>query len=530
MDLRAHLDLVRRRWWSIAACAALGLAAAVALSMVATPVYTASAQLYVSVRGGTTSNDLAQGANFTRQQVTSYTNLAGSPLVLEPVIAELGLSDDVQELAARVRAESPVNTSLITITVSDSDAAGSARTADAVAEQFIEVIDDLEAPTTGGESPVRVTVVREATEPTGASSPDLRTNLVLGLLLGLVAGVAIAVLRELLDTRVRTEADLARVTEVPVVGSITADPDAQRHPLALGRDRQGRRAEEYRRLRTNVQFLDVDGPLRSVTVTSCLPGEGKSTTTINLALALADAGVRVALVDADLRRPAVADQLGLEGSAGLTTVLVGRAHLDDVLQPWGGTSLTVLTAGQVPPNPSELLGSRAMSTLLAELTARVDVVLIDSPPLLPVADAVVLSTLTEGTLLVAQSHRVHRQQLGEGLAALEAVGARVLGVVLNRTRTRGDSDAYGSYTAEPAAPAGRSGGRRAERQESRAASGRRSRRAGVEAAQPTAEQPVLPVMPAALPPASDGTEPRLWPGEPLGVTAPGAGQGERPGI
>ncbi len=135
-------------------------------------------------------------------------------------------------------------------------------------------------------------------------------------------------------------------------------------------------------------------------ISSSIPGEGKSTIAINLAVSLADAGARVILVDADLRRPSIAEYLGIEGGVGLTTVLIGRAEVEDVVQPLGTTSLDLLPAGQIPPNPSELLGSTAMADLLERLSASYDMVLLDSPPLLPVTDAVVLSNLAGGALVV----------------------------------------------------------------------------------------------------------------------------------
>jgi succinoglycan biosynthesis transport protein ExoP len=169
------------------------------------------------------------------------------------------------------------------------------------------------------------------------------------------------------------------------------------------------------------------GPAKTIVVTSSLPGEGKSTTAINLAITLADAGSRVALIDADLRRPSLAEYMGLEGEVGLTTVLIGQADLRDAIQPWGDSSLHVLPSGQIPPNPSELLGSLSMANLLEQLTNRYDIVLIDTPPLLPVTDAAILATITGGALVVAAADRLHRQQLTDGLGSLETVGARVLG-------------------------------------------------------------------------------------------------------
>ena len=161
-------------------------------------------------------------------------------------------------------------------------------------------------------------------------------------------------------------------------------------------------------------------------ISSSIPGEGKSTIAINLAVSLADAGARVILVDADLRRPSIAEYLGIEGGVGLTTVLIGRAEVEDVVQPLGRTSLDLLPAGQIPPNPSELLGSMAMADLLERLSASYDMVLLDSPPLLPVTDAVVLSNLAGGALVVVGVDRIHRPQLQQSLESLETAGAHIV--------------------------------------------------------------------------------------------------------
>jgi polysaccharide biosynthesis transport protein len=179
-------------------------------------------------------------------------------------------------------------------------------------------------------------------------------------------------------------------------------------------------------------------------ITSSISGEGKSTTAINLAITLADAGSRVALIHADLRRPSIAEYMGLAGEVGLTTVLIGQTNLQDAIQSWGNGSLHVLPSGQVPPNPSELLGSRPMATLLEQLSSQYDIVLIDTPPLLPVTDAAILAKITGGALVIAAAGNLHLQQLADGLGALQDVGARVLGVVLNRLAHK-QNDAYAYY-------------------------------------------------------------------------------------
>jgi capsular exopolysaccharide synthesis family protein len=204
----------------------------------------------------------------------------------------------------------------------------------------------------------------------------------------------------------------------------------------------GPQAEAARQLRTNVHFVDVTAGKHSFMITSSLPGEGKTTTAVNLGLAMADSGLKVLLIDADLRHPNVARSLGLESAVGLTTLLVGAAEPEDVFQQWAGTSLYVLAAGEVPPNPSELLGSRAMKELFDELTEQFDFILVDAPPVLPVADPLVISQLTGGTVMVVAAGETRRRHLAEALRVLGTASVEVGGFVLTKAQATPKSYRY----------------------------------------------------------------------------------------
>ena len=192
-----------------------------------------------------------------------------------------------------------------------------------------------------------------------------------------------------------------------------------------------------------MQFVDVDKDSKVFVVTSSLPQEGKTTTSENLAITLAQAGQRVALVDGDLRRPKIADNLRLESAVGLTTVLVGHHSLDNAIQNSSIENLWVLTSGATPPNPSELLQSHAMTDVLAQLRKTFDVIVIDAPPLLPVTDAALLTSQSDGALIVVRHGKTTKDQLRHAVERLEAVGGRTLGVVLNMVPHRRSADAYG---------------------------------------------------------------------------------------
>lgn len=446
MDLRDYLRILRRNWILIAAAALAGLLIGGAVSVLAKPTYTAETQLFVAIQGSGSIQELQQGNTFGQARVASYVKTVNSPMVLQPAIDSLGLSVTAEELSRRVEASTDLNTVLINISVSDESPVQAAAIAQAIGKSLITGVDTLEKPSVGGTSPVTLSVIKPATAPASPASPNTRLNLILGLLVGLALGVLASVLRATLDTRIRGEADLRSVTAAPLLGGISYDQDAEKKPLLTQAGAQSPRAESFRQLRTNLQFANVSDKAKTVLITSSVPGEGKSTTATNLAIALAQAGQSVCLVDADLRRPMISEYLGLDRSAGLTTALIGRADVNDLLQPWGDDHLYVLASGQIPPNPSELLGSTEMKDLILRLEQVFDTVVIDAPPLLPVTDAAVLSQHVGGVVVVVGSQKLRQQDLEKSIGALEMVGSNILGVVLNRLPAKGpDAYSYGYY-------------------------------------------------------------------------------------
>ena len=440
MDLVDYLRALRKHWVLVLLSVLLGAGGGAASYAASAPVYRADCLLFVSMHDTGNAAMLMQGSMFTQQRVQSYTGVLTSPKVLQPVIDELGLETTPRALAEHVNSQAPVGTVLIEVTVDESSPQLAADVANAVAEHFGAVVSELEQPTPDTLSPVRISVLRPAEVREQPIAPDLARELALGLLCGVVLGTGLAVLREVLDTSVKT---LSAITELgaPALGAVPAGTPGHRPDLVVEGSRTPQ-SEALRQIRTDLQFADVDRPPQLVVVTSALPGEGKSTTAVNLALTAATAGVRTILVEGDLRLPRVAEYLGVEDSAGLTTVLAGRADLDDVLQPYGDTLLSVLASGPVPLNPAALLGSRHMSELLARLRERAELVIIDSPPLLPVADAAVLARQADGAVVVVRHGRTRREHLARGLERLRAVDARVLGGVLTMVPPRRSDVTY----------------------------------------------------------------------------------------
>ncbi len=450
MELGEYLEILRRRWLGILIIALTALALVSAVTLAMPKKYTATTRLFIAVAGGESVTDLAQGSNFAEKQMSSYAEVATSPLVLIPVIEQLGLRTSPKDLADSVEATVPVNTVILEISATDLDPAQAAQIANAVGRELAKAATDLSPQKLDGTKAVQANTIAEAQAPEKASSPKILQNLGLGLVVGLLLGFGIAVLRHVRDTKIRNEDDVRALTGSPLLGVVAYEPDVSSHPMILRDQPLAGPSEAIRRLRTNLQFLDLANRPKSIVISSSIPGEGKSTIALNLAVSLADTGTRVILVDADLRRPSIAQYVGIEGGVGLTTVLIGRAEVEDVVQPLGVTSFDLLPAGQIPPNPSELLGSMAMADLLEQLTGSYDMVLLDSPPLLPVTDAVVLSNLAGGALVVVGADRIHRPQLQQALESLETAGAHLFGIVMNKiARREAAAYAYGYGSQYP---------------------------------------------------------------------------------
>ena len=447
MELREYLLILRKYWALVVVTTVLGIAAGLGLSWLATPEYQSKTQLYVSVRSdGGNTGDLVQGANYSRQIVNSYASVVSSSAVLDPVVEELGLDMTGSQLADHINAASPSDSALIDITASSSSAEESAEIAEAVGESFKNVVQTQLEPEVNGASPISLTTTQNALVPKSPVSPNLLVNIALGLLIGLAVGYGAAILRTVLDRRIYTSEDLAQITAKPVLGEIIDDPEADKNRIILSAKPQSPRAESFRSLRTNLQFLNVGSKKRVFVVTSSKPGEGKSTTTLNLAAAISQTGSSVVVVEGDLRQPTFAKYLDIEGGAGLTDVLIGRAELSDVLQRWGRNPFYVLPAGRTPPNPSELLGSDEMEQTLETLQDQFDYVIVDAPPVLAVTDAVVLGKLSTGLLMVVATGLTTKQELEHSLQVLETAAANVLGLVATRTPPKKEGRySYGQY-------------------------------------------------------------------------------------
>lgn len=449
MNIQEYAKLLRTRWVTVAVTTLVGLLGAVAVTLLTTPLYKASTRLFVSTISGSSIADTYQGNRFSQERVDSYSELLTGQTLAQRTIDKLGLDMTAAELQAHIKATSKPQTVLITVEVLDSSPVRARDIANTLSDEFVVMVRELETPEDGTSPDSRVVLEQRASIPDGPSVPKTTRNIAVGLALGLLAGVGLAHVRDLLDNTVKDSATLEEITGTGVVGNIPLDKDRRKKPAISFDNDNSPIAEGFRKLRTNLQFLAVDNPPRVIVLTSSVPSEGKSTTAINLALALAEADHSVVVVDGDLRRPTLHKYLDLVGAVGFSTVISGQTTLDDALQKSSIPGLTVLTAGAVPPNPSELLGSRSAKTTLAELRNRFDYVIVDSTPLLAVTDAAILAAASDGVLMMTRFGYTKREQLTHAIANLENVSAPLLGAVFTMVPARsGSAYSYSYYYGE----------------------------------------------------------------------------------
>lgn len=454
MEIKDYLRVLRERWLIIVLVTLLGLGGALAATLSATPIYESTARLFVTTPQSDQTDEAYRGGLLSQQRVKSYASLMTGEEVASRVIAESGSDLSPAQLVNRTRTSVETDTVVLSVMVTDPSAEQAQLLAQTSAEVFVDFVAELETAPGRSTAPVKATIVDPAVVPSSQVSPQPIRNIALGLLLGLLAGAGLAVLRETLDNRIRSEDDIAEATEGAAhLGGIQFDKNAAQTPLISSLDSYAPRVESFRILRTNLQFVNVDADSRAYVVTSSVPAEGKTSTVVNLALSLADSGQRVLVIEADMRRPKAANYLGMVNSVGLTNVLARQMTLDEALQPHQ-PNLDVLASGPTPPNPAELLGSAAMRELLHHARTDYDIVLLDAPPLLPVTDAAIVAAEADGAILVVRHGDTTTDQLRGALDRLHGVDARVVGTVLNMTPRHKRKSGYGygygyGYAPEP---------------------------------------------------------------------------------
>jgi capsular exopolysaccharide synthesis family protein len=456
VDLTHALALLRRRWRPIAICLIAGLLGATFATSRQQKTYVSSARLFVNIPTASSVAEQVAGVQLSSQLLASYSRIATSRAVADRIVKSLSLNESPDAIRGRVGASPDADTLLLIVSASDAEPTKAARLANAAAQALIAQIDELEA---GKSSRVRAQVIDDAQPDFTPVTPRPKVNLLVGGFLGLVVGLAVALVIDAMDRTVKTPVQAGELFRTPLLGLAPRAKAARESALELADDQLNAVGEAYRALRTSIRFVDFERPLKSILVTSPVAGEGKTTTALNLAVAVAKGGERVILVDADLRRSSLGEVLSIEPGVGLTSVVTRRVALIDALQDWRGL-LTVLPCGALPPNPSELLGSQRMADLLRELEGMADLVVVDAPPVLPVTDAVVLATLVQGVLLVGRYGATQRSQAVEARRRLDGVTANVVGCFLNAVPPSAASGYYDDYYQPHQPPPGRNFGRR----------------------------------------------------------------------
>lgn len=439
----SHVWEALRKFWAVI----LGLTVLVGaggflLSSTVEPQFQSRASLYFALNQGTSGADLNQGSAYTQNQMLSFARLATSSRVLEPVVADLQLSITPRELARSIAISIPQDTVILDVTATSNDSDRAAELANSVAEELASVVQQVAAESVEGSANITASLIDDAVPPTVQTVPNKPRDALLAAAMGFLLGVLIAFVATIADTRVRNEAAVARVTNVPVLGVVARAKRNVAPGLIVAREPHSPVAEDMRRIQSALAFSALDGESRRVLVTSASPGEGKSTFATNLALTLVDSGDRALVIDADLRRPRVGELFGHDNSVGLTTALVGDVELAEAIVTWGDRGPDVLSSGAVPPNPSAIVTSQAFRSMLDTVSQRYDAVLIDSPPVLTVADSNLLAPLVDGVVIVVDSSKTRRAQLAQTVRSIESAGGRILGIVLNKSRASSHRNTY----------------------------------------------------------------------------------------
>ncbi len=445
LDLRGYLRVLRKRKWFVLLALVVCLGFGAFITARTTPLYLAQATLFVGEQQ-ITVQELPQGqavTNLSGLLLKSYAQIITSRTIAQDAVAASGLPITVGEILGGLSSQPVIDTLVLKVEYIGPDPAIDQQIVNAVADTFVSQINKLGGTDPKKASAVPVNIIDRAQEPFAPISPNTKRNMTLALLIGLGAGVVLAFIVEQLDVSVKHREEIEHMG-LHVLGAIPA-LDTHGEDVYLDRDSQGLGGESFRKVRTSIGFLGVEAPIKTLLVTSPVADEGKTTVALNLAAAFALGGLRTLLVEADLRRPSLHKRFAPTGTNGLTTTIVGQVPLEDAVTATDTKNLYVLLAGAIPPNPVELLGSEQMAGLLERIAALFDVIVVDSPPVLPVADAATIMAHTDGVIVVARTGKTDRTKLLDATQIVTRAGGRLLGVVLNRQKPSDSPYEYSHY-------------------------------------------------------------------------------------
>lgn len=442
MTIADLLQIVRKHLASAIISFVVVFAAVAAVTFIMPPKYTATAEVFATYAGQSgetqTTNDMSSGANYLNTQIKTYPELVKTEAVLQPVIKDLGLDMTTTDLAGVVTATNPTSTFMVDISAEVGDPQQAADIANSVAKNLSDQISsDLynsSSSSSSSGSPIKLTVVQKAQTPTGQSSPNIPLYLAMGLILGIIVGIGVALLKDILNTKVDSTDDVRELTHASSLGTVPQAAILDDSSPVVVAQPAGSEAEEFRRIRTNLSFLTTtatQGHGRLLVITSTDPSEGKTTVSCNVAVTLAEEGKSVLLIDADLRHPSVAHKLGIEGHVGLSHVLSRQASPADVIQKYWKPNLHIMPAGKRPANASILLNSDLMKEMVEQALTQYDYVIIDTAPLSVASDATVFGRMAGGLVLVTGKGIVEKKELRSTATALQTAEVPILGFIFN---------------------------------------------------------------------------------------------------
>jgi capsular polysaccharide biosynthesis protein/Mrp family chromosome partitioning ATPase len=437
MELRDYLAILWLRWRTVASCVVVVMLLALTYSVMATPMYIARASVFFSVSVDQTSGQLSRGFAYTQNLASLYSRVATQPVVMDRVIKDLGLSITSSELADKVVARAPQDTVIIQILVTDAHPQLAAQIANAVAKELRYAVASLSPKSGSGTNAsavlVHLTTVSPATVPSAPSSPQTGRNVALALVVGVMIGGAAALLRHSRAAGVNRR-EVAWVTETQVIATLDSGETGGRlRSFLRSGTSPSHPRDQFVRLRTNFEHLREQRKLRSVVFTSAADDMMTNWVVTGLADSLAQAGVRVLLVDGDLRRPSLAEHYAVGAvydAEGLCGLLSGGSSWASAVHRVGSRLPDLLPAGQPLDDPSLMLSGDAVTAGLAELADGYDVVLVKAPPVRWAAEGLLLAKCVDGVVLVAHERLTDRRGLADAVESLELVRAELVAVVL----------------------------------------------------------------------------------------------------
>ncbi|NJP04196.1 MAG: polysaccharide biosynthesis tyrosine autokinase [Chloroflexaceae bacterium] len=430
MDIKHYLEILWRRKWFIIITPILAVMIAAAGTMRQTPTYVATATLRLMtapVYGYVEHGSIL----YAERLLNTYAIIVKTNPIVEQMRQQLEVDESTGSLASRISVSFPGNSELMQINFEDENPAFAADAANVLANIMI---DEAKTTTIGRNYPL--SMVDPAGPPTYPTKPRTQFNIAMGFVVGLMAGLALALMVEVLDTSLHTTARIAQATRLSTLGRIPA-VGKKKLGVALNGDTPPLLSEAFRHLRTSIFAISQDTSLRTLVVTSAEAKEGKSTIVANLATAIAHSGRNVVVVDSNLRQPAIHTLFGVNNTTGLSTLLRGQASIDDVLQVSQIDAIHVIASGPIPDNPADLLSGDAMTTLIDALSERFDMVLLDSPAMLEFADASILALATRHVVLVVERSQARQEVLEAAFRQFSEIKIEPVGVVVNRAEQNG---------------------------------------------------------------------------------------------